>query len=1051
MLQLKVQRIIFTYCFCYPSYNGCLYPSWFYGTGTAGEFLYTIPMVVSIALIVSVLVAIFLVPYLNYVFIKKGLKITNSKKKGKSFLNKLQGWFDASLEKAFKYPKTVMSVGIAAIVIAIVLFKTIPQQLFPEMERNQFAVEVYLPIGSSIESTAKIVDSLENVLLKDKCVTNVTSFIGTSSPRFHTVYAPNMPATNYGQLLVNTVSNEATRKVVNKYSPKYSESFANAHVKWKILALQPTPSPIEIRISSDSIKDIRLAESEINQILKKTQHLAWIRNDWDQKQQSIRVNLDRDKANRMGYSKGLVSTSIMVGLTGLPLTTIWENDYPVEVTLSQESNGYKNIKTLEDQYITSPNSFSANPLRSFASFSPEWTEGTIVRRNGTRTLTIKIDNDSKGIASSIFDEIRPQIEKLKLPAGTNISYGGEFEAQGEVFVPMGIALGLSIVIIFFILLFQFKKVKLSLLIMSTMLLALPGAAIGLSLMGYSFSVTAFVGITSLCGMVVRNGIILVDYALKLKGRNSMHVKEAALKAGKRRMRPIFLTSAAAAVGVIPMIISRSPLWGPLGTVICFGLLISMVLTLYILPILFSWMYKDKPKKSRTRTIYPKAITTVVILTLSLFSIKSEAQTLSLDSCKVIALQNNVQIKNGNLEIDASKQVKKGAFTKYFPSISATGMKFKFKDPLIKFDMPSFNLPVYNGNPATLPLATEFAYFPGLSLSMLDKMTTGSIMATQPIFAGGRILYGNKLANLGLHVSEQKLTMSKNEVLLKTEEQYWLIVSLNEKMRTIDTYSLLLDTLYKDVNNAYKAGLISHSDVFKVTIKQSELSINKLKLENGKKLATMAFCQYIGIVYDSLLVLPDSAVNYTDPIRLFVNPQQALSNRVEYQLMQESIKAEKLQTKMKRGEYLPEIAIGVGAFAYNMSEEWSNNSMAFGSVSIPISNWWEASHTLKERKIKEQIAQNSADNTSELLILQMQKAWNDLQEAFQQILLARDVIKQAEENLKINYDNYKSGVVNIADLLEAQAILQQTKDGYTDACTNYMLKSTTYQQVTGNYK
>ena len=117
----------------------------------------------------------------------------------------------------------------------------------------------------------------------------------------------------------------------------------------------------------------------------------------------------------MGYSKGFVSTSLMVGLDGLPLTTIWENDYPVEVRLTQENNGKKNINTLENQYITSLSSFSASPLRSFATLTPEWTEGTIVRRNGTRTLTIEIDNDSKVVASSIFDEIKPQIDKLSLP------------------------------------------------------------------------------------------------------------------------------------------------------------------------------------------------------------------------------------------------------------------------------------------------------------------------------------------------------------------------------------------------------------------------------------------------------------------------------------------------------------------------------------------------------------------------------------------------------------------------------------------------------------
>ena len=682
-------------------------PMGFMVPGTAGEFLMTIPIVVSTALIVSIVVATLLVPYLNFVFIKKGLLKDSNSKKGKSFLDWLQGWFDVTLEKAFKHPKLIFGSGVALIVLAVILFKNTDQQLFPELERNQFAVEVYLPTGASLESTANVMDSLENILLQDKRITNVTSFIGTSSPRFQVAYAPNMPSPNYGQLLINTVSSKATREIVNDYSAKYADKFENAHVKFKILALQLNKASVEVRISSDSIKDIRVVEAQVDSILKKTQHIAWVRTDWDQKQQAIKVNLDRDKANRMGYSKGLVATSLMVGLDGIPLTTIWENDYPVQVRLSQETKDQKSIKTVENQYITSPASFSAIPLRSFASLSPEWTEGTIVHRNGTPTLTIFIDNDLTGIAANIFDEIKPQIDNLKLPEGTSINYGGDYEGQAEVFTPMGIALGLSIVVIFFILLFQFKKEKLSLLIMSSMLLTLPGAAIGLKLMGYPFSITAFVGISSLCGMVVRNGIILIDYARDLHEKHRMPIHEAAIAAGKRRMRPIFLTSAAASVGVIPMILSRSPLWGPLATVICFGLLISMVLTLYILPILYSWVYSDKPKKQGFWSIPPKGAIGLLLILLPFIPTKTQAQTLSLDSCKQLALTNNKKIKEANYEVKASEEQRKNAFTNYFPKVSASAVAMRSSDYLVKGTIPQMNLPVYDGNPANLATAAQF--------------------------------------------------------------------------------------------------------------------------------------------------------------------------------------------------------------------------------------------------------------------------------------------------------------------------------------------------------
>lgn len=1033
-------------------------PLGFMVPGTAGEFMSPLPIVVSIALVVSVLVAVLLVPYLNFVFIKKGLHKPESEKKGKTFLDVLQGWFDASLEWAFKNPKTIILGGIASLVMAVLLFKNLDQQMFPEMERNQFAVEVYLPTGSSLESTEQVVDSLERVLLKDNRVTNVTSFIGTSSPRFHTVYAPNMPSPNYGQLLINTISNEATRQVVGDYSPKYSNGFANAHVKFKILAMQVSKAPIEIRISSDSIKDIRSTQAQINDILKKTKSVGWVRDDWDQKQQILKVNLDRDKANLLGYSKSMVSTSLMIGLDGLPLTTIWEDDYPVDVRLSQENNGRKDIKTLSDQYITSPLGFTGSPLRSFANFTPDWTEGTIVRRNGTRTLTMLIDNQSDRAASAIFEEVRDEISKLKLPQGTSVNYGGDYEGQQETFIPMTYALALSILLIFFIILFQFKKIKLSVIIMLTMVLSLPGTAIGLTLMQYPFSTTAFIGIISLCGMVVRNGIILIDYANELKEKQRMPVHEAALAAGKRRMRPIFLTSAAASAGVISMIISRSPLWGPVGTVICFGLLVAMVLTLYILPILYSLAYTDKQKSNKGFWDIPpkvkkhkqKAVIVSAIMLGSILTINANAQSLSLDSCKRLAIQNNKKIIEAGYAVKSSEEVRKNAFTNYFPQVSASAMAMKSNDFLIKGQIPEMNLPVYDGNVENLAGAAQFAYFPATSIGLLDYMNMASVTVSLPLYAGGQIRNGNKLAALGEDVSKKQQAMTATEVLVRTDQLYWTAIGLTQKLKTLDSYGELLTTLNKDVSNYTKAGLSQRNDLLKVQLKQNELQSNRLKLLNGIALTKRSLCQHIGIPYDSTLVLSDQPLFEVKAPEL-VSPDEAVANRNEYQLLNKATEAEQLQLKMKRGELMPQLAVSGIAAGVDVMNTTMVQKIALLNLSIPISGWWGGSHKIKEQQLKIESARNKLDETSELLVLQIEQAKNELQENRDQIKLAEKAVEQANENLKITNDNYRTGNIGISDLLEAQALLQSTKDNLTNAQCNYQVSVSKYLQAIGKYE
>lgn len=1028
--------------------------------GTSGDFVKPLPLTICIALVVSVIVALFVVPFLNFFFIKKGLKTEDEKDK-KTFLDRMQATFDATLEKAFRHPIRTLAIGGGFVILAVILFKTMDQRLFPEVERNQFAVEVYLDQGASLESTAKVVNSLSGILEKDNRVTKVTSFIGTSSPRFHTVYAPHMPSSNYGQLMVNTVDNKSTHEICEEYNKKLAGAYPNAHVKWKILALQKSKYPIELRISGDSIKDIRKAEAMIDSVIKPVKGIAWINPDWGQKEQSIRVDMDKDKANRMGYTKGLVATSVMIGLNGMPLTTVWEGDYPVGVELQQDKGEKKDVDLLGNQLITSPTSYSAVPLRSFAKFSPEWTEGTVVHRNGTRTLTIQMDVESNVMASNITNEIKPQLDKLKLPEGVTLSYGGELEDQEMSFIPMAYALMISIVVIFFILLFQFKKVKLASIIMSTMLLGLPGAAIGLFLMRYPFSLTAFIGITSLCGIVVRNGIILIDYLQELRIVHGMGVKEAALAAGKRRMRPIFLTSAAASVGVIPMIVSRSPLWGPLGTVICFGLLISMVLTLFVLPVLYSVVYRDKSqcKKVKKRIPYLKSLhvksatmVTILLAASSLFVAHAQTpvRTLSIDSCKNLAIKNNKKIKDAEFDVKSSLEEKKSAFTNYFPKVSAMALAMRSSDYLIKGTTPSMNLPVYNGNPATLATASQFAYVPSIGVNAMDYFNMANVTLVQPVFAGGRIVNGNKLAKVGYEVNQQKQRMTTTEVLVKTENLYWSTIQLQQKLSTLTAYEAMLNQLLTDVKRSVDAGLAQRSDYLKVQLKLNDLKVNRLKLEDGIALSKRALCQQIGITYDPSLQLSFPSADNDLPQKYYVETQNAVSDRNEYQLLDKAVTAEKLQKDMAMGENLPQVSLGAVGYTSNIMHTTSTNAMAFVTVSVPISDWWSGSHKIKEAQNKINQAKTKLNETAELLGLQIEQAKNEMGETYLEISTAQSSIDQAKENLKVVNDNYKAGVSSMSDLLEAQALYQDALNQYSDAVCNYKIKTVNYLQAIGKY-
>jgi len=444
----------------------------------------------------------------------------------------------------------------------------------------------------------------------------------------------------------------------------------------------------------------------------------------------------------------------------------------------------------------------------------------------------------------------------------------------------------------------------------------------------------------------------------------------------------------------------------------------------------------------------KACAASLILILSA-GLAQAGQKLTLEESKRLALQNNVQSKNSLLETEAARQARKAAFTKYFPSISASGTAFEADKSLMEITTEGGNLPVYDGNPANLAAATQFAYFPSTTMGLLDSMRLGMVTIVQPVFAGGRIINGNRLAALGVEASKDKAQLARNEVLLATEEQYWRVVSLNEKMRTIQKYEEFLGRLLAQVEDAYNAGLAMKNDVLKVKLKLSEVLLGKSKVENGRVLATMALCQHIGIAYDPAIELEDQLVVDGSPQSYHVDHQEALKGRPEYRLLEASVRAEDLQTRMKLGEYLPQAGVGVAGLYMKMDEtKGKTNGILFGTVSIPLSGWWEAGHAMSERKAREEIAQNSLKNQAELLILQMEKAWQDLTDADKQLMLCRESEAQAEENLKVNQDSYDNGLINVSDLLEARSLRQQTRDQLTDAMAEYRVKLVNYLQVTG---
>ena len=584
--------------------SATFFPLMFFMSGTAKDFLSTFPFTISIALFLSLAISILLVPFLNTVFIKKGLhsdKDEQEKQKKKSMLDRLQNFFNRTVEKAMKHYKLTVLAGILAVLVGGYLFSNVSQELFPIVERDQFAVEVTLSQGSNLEETAAVVNEFEKILAKEERVENYTSFIGESSPRFHMVYAPNLPAKNYAQILVTTTSNDATEELLEEYDKKYAEMFPNAYLRMKQLNMVSKPAPIEIRLYGDDIEELQEYGNLVIDAARKTPQTIWSRSNFGERYPTISIDIKEDQAAQVGLTKEDIGNSIAMNMEGLQATQLYEDDYAINVKIKSENSEAQSISELNQLSIISPTTGKIVPLKQVAEVKPSWEQEQIVRRNGRRCLTIRVDIEKGAVANVVLDKIRPKLEELNIPKHIEIGYGGEYEMSQENLVPMQVSLLISILLIILILIWHFKSFKHAFLSFMTMPLSILGAALGLLLMQYPYGFTSFLGVLALCGIVVRNGIILIDFADELREHHGKNVWDAAMQSAQRRMRPIFLTSSAAAVGVTPMIISRSSLWGPLGTVIAFGLLVSMVLTLYVLPVLYWLFFRNEENQDENLT------------------------------------------------------------------------------------------------------------------------------------------------------------------------------------------------------------------------------------------------------------------------------------------------------------------------------------------------------------------------------------------------------------------------------------------------------------------
>jgi len=431
-------------------------------------------------------------------------------------------------------------------------------------------------------------------------------------------------------------------------------------------------------------------------------------------------------------------------------------------------------------------------------------------------------------------------------------------------------------------------------------------------------------------------------------------------------------------------------------------------------------------------------------------IQSDSCLLSLDSCKALALRNNLEIKNATLDVEAAQEVKKQAFTKYFPNVRVMVGGYYAANPLIEYGIDDIG----NAQARQWLHNLYFEYGAALGLpdriSMCENGVMAGAMVLQPVYMGGQIVNGNRLAKVGIQAAELKEQLTEDQILQQVEEYYWLIISLQEKQKTLEQAMIFLDTLQRDVTAAVEAGLISKNDQLKVSLKKNEIYSNHIKVQNGLNLASDALGHTIGI-YTDKLILTDTIGNVSEWMAQWKDPYGSAYARKETQLLNLQVDAEELKKKMSIGETLPHLLVGGTASYGNLVfDRFTSNALAFTTLKVPLTDWWETSHKIKQHDIQIQKAKNELVDYWHKMYLETMQAWYNLDDAGKQFEIAKLSLQDAEANLLDAKSNYEAGIVPISELLEAQTLYMQAQNQRTDALIDLKIKAEHYKTLTDSH-
>ena len=1013
-----------------------------------GSYVRSLPIVVSLSLMASWVLAMTVTPLASY----KWLKVKKSSLP-EGQMPRWQRAYHALLDGGLKHRFLVVMGAFLALAGSLVLLKAVGASFFPMAHRDQCYVDIWLPEGASLEETGRIAAAVENMVKDDPQVLHYVTYVGKGGPRFMMPIKPEFNTSNYAQLLILTTGAEVTPGLVERYNRRVRQEISGARVAFRRIFLgPPVAAPIALRLTGPDYGVMKELSLRMQAILRDIPGSQNVRDDMGEDVQSLRIDIDADAAISAGVTNTEVALGLLTAYEGLPVTTMrsGEDEIPVYLRLKAEERDMG--QSLNSLRISSETTGSKVPLAAFATIEPSWSPGVVHHHSNRRSITVLSDTAPGVLTDSVLNKALPRIHKIALPQGYQMEVSGEQKERAKSFGQLIVVFILIITMLLLMLVIQFNSIKKALVILVSVPLAIIGAVLGLLFSGNSFSFMAFLGVVSLAGMVIKNAIVWVEFVDRAMDLG-LDFRASVIDAGIKRMRPIMLATGTTVGGLVPLALFGGPLWEGMAWAMVLGLSLSTLLTLVVIPIIYYAVFRRRYAQGPSagpegledcmKKPSPAAgsVATALLLALALSPVLLvSASARAGDDHPVrgymsAAGKNASQARSAQVDLEVARTQRMQAIGSFVPTgmaqVSATRLN---KEMDFSLDTASLGLPI---DIPPMTLANQNVYMASLKVQV-------------PLFVGGMrfallsaATHGVKARDLALQAVEEGVGFGAAASYVNVL-QARLVDRVMAEAREVDRVM---------VEIARQRHLHQMGTAFDVSYAQTRLSDTRRKQVETKSALTQRIHEL-----NSLSGLPlGSPVEMRD---LCFDPDfepdlpallAAQQQRPQMKAMNEAVSAAGQQVKARQATMLPTFALlGEGGYKHGDlgytggDGYWQVTAAMQWNLGLDTVGWYR----IRESRLQQEAVQVKREEAQRDMDLALSRAYEQFIQVREIFSVASQAVATAHEGLNNAHEAYRAGVLPLSTLVEAAKALVETKMGYVQAYYGRLLTELQLKYVGG---